>query len=148
MTKPEADMLRYAELQYAYVQFLSEHLADCRKVFGGDLDAVLVLAVIGQHHLGGFLAQPGTIAHESLSISASRLSDVTGVPRETVRRKLLALERKGWIRQVEDGSWSLVIEGRQAAARNDLADLDTRGMSRLLRLNTDVVRILTKHDRT
>jgi hypothetical protein len=50
---------RYVEVQYAFVRFLSEHLADCAKVFGNDLGLALVLAVIGQAHLNALLTQPG-----------------------------------------------------------------------------------------
>ena len=37
----------YAQVQYHYVQFLTEHLADCARTFSGDLTKVLVLAVLG-----------------------------------------------------------------------------------------------------
>ena len=69
-------------------------------------------------------------------ISASRLADVTGIPRETVRRKLASLQADGWIERTDDGSWRLKIEGGEARAQRDLAELDARGIRRGARLLT------------
>ena len=81
---------RYADLQYVFVQFLTEHLIDCRAEFGGDLDAVLLLALIGQNHIKAYMAgetdpsAPGS----PFAITASRLADVSQMSRETVRRAI------------------------------------------------------------
>ena len=83
----------YLHFQYEFVEFFTEHLADLSKTFRGDLQLVLVLAVVGQLHLRGLMNDQRTAA----GISASRLADVTGVPRETVRRKLESLEKLGLV---------------------------------------------------
>lgn len=142
---PAPDLLRYAELQYVFVQFLSEHLTDCRAAFDGDLDSVLVLAVLGQSHLRAVLAAPDHVG-DNPAMTASRLADVTGIPRETVRRKLRLFEENGWIRQGEDGAWSLAGGRTNTAAGNDLSGLNERGINRLMRLNSDVTKILRRRD--
>jgi hypothetical protein len=134
---------RYASVQYAYVQFLSEHLADCARSFRGDLTSVLVLAIVGQAHLSAY-AQRGASHGERLSygVQALRIADITGIPRETVRRKLAKLRDIGWILSGPDG-WFLAGDGKsETQARTDLADLDARGIERLARLYDEIGRIL------
>jgi hypothetical protein len=132
----------YPAVQYAYVQFLSEHLADCVRTFDGDLEQVLVLAILGQALLQA-LARPEP-APETGALSASRIADVSGLPRETVRRKLAKLARRGWIRQVAGGAWVIVMVEGESLARSDLAGLDARGLARLARLHAGIERILRR----
>lgn len=97
---------------------------------------MLVLAIIGQVALNARARDPKSDVDGGVSITASRISDVTGIPRETVRRKLRALEDKKWIVRQTDSSWRLAFEGDQAPARRDLAELDQRGIARLAALLT------------
>ena len=124
----------YVVFQYHWVQFITEHLADVSRVFEGDMQLVVILAVVGQQQLGRTMS--GKLSGEGddvpvFPINASRLADVTGIPRETVRRKLMKLEELGWIER-RGASWAMVVRGGilNAAARIDLADLDRRGMRR------------------
>jgi hypothetical protein len=127
----------YPRFQYALVEFIAAHLADVSRVFEGDLQQPLILAVLGQRRLewraaaerlGG--GDPGWTP----AMAASRIADVTGVPRETVRRKLKLLAARGWIEQGADGGWTLVVRDGAAPARADLAALDERSMDRAARL--------------
>jgi hypothetical protein len=131
---------RYPEVQYVYVQYLSEHLADCAREFDGDLSQLLVLAVLGQERLEA-VVRDGLSAAPSAT-SATRIADVTGLPRETVRRKLLLLEAKGWIARVDGAAWALQADGTETQARRELADLDARGIARLARLYVQLERLL------
>jgi hypothetical protein len=130
----------YIEFQYVFVNFITEHLIDCSKVFAGDLQKVLILAIIGQATLN--MAQrngdaQGQVPQESAGpITASSLADITGIPRETVRRKLHEIAADGWIERTDDGSWRLRMEGGEARAGRDLAALDARGIRRAARLYT------------
>lgn len=127
---------QYAQSQYIWVQFIAEHLCDCSKKFEGDLQAMLIMAIIGQSALYRYLEQgdsskmPAPVL-DNISISASSLSEILGIPRETVRRKLEWLRQKGWIEKDESASWRLVIAQGEAMARRDLMELDRRGMDRL-----------------
>ena len=133
----------YPEVQYAFVHFLSEHLVDCCRSFDGDLEIPLILSVVGQAHIAAFLAKPDE-RHNRIDygVSALRVADITGLPRETVRRKLKRMEKAGWLRDTPAG-WTL--EGQNAVdvvAKRDLEDLDRRGIDRLARLYIDLSRIL------
>jgi DNA-binding MarR family transcriptional regulator len=123
---------RYFQYQYRTVQFIVEHLLDVSKAFDGDLQEMLVLAVIGQVSLHANNTQPER--SELPGISASRLADVTGIARQTVRRKLALLAGRGWIEQGPDASWRLIRHGDVAVARNDLAAIDRRKMRRFAEL--------------
>ncbi len=124
----------YGQFQYHFVEFIVAHLADCSRVFGGDLQELLVLGIIGQVFLSSYNA--GRSAEDQIDyggISASRLADVSGIPRETVRRKLRSLSKRGWIVQTEDAQWKLLFENGAAAARKDLSELDRRGLIRMVK---------------
>jgi DNA-binding transcriptional ArsR family regulator len=131
---------RYLDAQYAYVQYLSEHLADCARAFDGDLAQLLVLAVLGQERLEA-VRRDGPSAAPS-AMNATRIADVTGLPRETVRRKLARLEARGWIHRVDRAGWVLTSDDEISNARLDLADLDARGLARLARLYVQIERIV------
>lgn len=136
---------RYVDVQYVFVQFMSEHLVDCARAFDGDLAQMLVLAIIGQSHLHAVRAQLG--APVAYGISALRIADVTGLPRETTRRKLAKLEQRGWIVHGNDG-WRLAgASPTNTQARGDLADVDRRGLERLARLHGEIARLLSRPPR-
>ena len=71
---------------------------------------------------------------EELSISISRISELTSIPRETVRRKLLGMKRKGWVEQDENGRWKFVMKGNESAASIDVKPLETRSLTRMMNL--------------
>ncbi len=130
----------YIAAQYVFVQFFAEHLADVSRSFRGDLQTMLILATLGQVHLDrARRALDPTAPDEAPAgvdlgwTTSSRLADVTGIPRQTVRRKLAGLEKRGWVVQNERQGWELSrAEGPKV--RNDLAELDLRAMKRVSRL--------------
>ncbi len=134
----------YVKAQYTWVQMLTEHLTDCSRVFRGDLQAMLILAIIGQSYLfqmmkeGHEAYEPGTTPPllDGVSINASSLAAVLEIPRETVRRKLALLEKQGWVEKGNDG-WRLVVDHAGTAARADLHDLDRRSILRFAKLVGD-----------
>lgn len=139
---------QYPRAQYHCVEFLVGHLCDCSRAFSGDLQELLILALIGQMHLRACTnpEQDGAIWRSAMdvdtSISASRLSDVTGIPRQTVRRKLLALKSRGWIAQNAAGRWHIVLDEQGVAiSRRDLAELDDRSLERFARLHAALGRL-------
>jgi hypothetical protein len=135
----------YPTVQYHYVQFLAEHLTDCRKTLGGDFDDLMMLAVLGQRFLQARrdrdAGDPG--AEARIWMSALRLSDVTGVPRESVRRKLNRLVARGWVTQDPVQGWRLAGSFEMVQARIDLGDLDRRGLERLGKLMTALLPLLS-----
>lgn len=141
----EAFRENYRDYQYRFVEFFVEHLSDVSRAFSGDLQQAMVLAILGQVRLravreamaGG---EPLAAKMQGDGTTASRIADVTGIPRETVRRKLDALRRKGWVVQEEDRLWRIEVDpdGAGAAARRDLAGVDERALHRIARLVADL----------
>jgi DNA-binding MarR family transcriptional regulator len=133
----------YTRMQYHWVQFFTEHLSDASREFKGDLQQMLILAVVGQRVLEQTRGQ--TVGALTISqpegISASRLADVTGIPRQTVRRKLQALADKGWVEQRPDGQWAIRLVNGMSPAAGDLHDLDRRGIARIARLTAELRRL-------
>lgn len=129
----------YRRYQYHIVDFIAEHLADASRTFGGDLQTVVLMAIIGQVHLNMEIAGEisGTnvaeLPPERRGITTNRLADVTQIPRETVRRKLLSMERRGWLMR-EQNFWFLAMDGDDSAARRDLAEIDARCLKRAAKL--------------
>ena len=115
-------------------EFLTEHLIDLSQVFCGDLQQVLILAVLGRMHLDARISGAWVPPAPSPSISASRLSELTAIPRQTVRRKLLEMKLKGWLDQDQRRAWRLTIQDGYSRALLSLGDIDTRGINRAIRL--------------
>lgn len=139
----------YRTYQYRFVEFFVEHLSDISRSFHGDLQEMVLIAVVGQMHMQALRTaqeaglDPASVPDERKSIGASRLADITGIPRETVRRKMAQLEGKGWIERNADGSWKLAVTGGVAAARNELSELDNRALERVARLYCDLDAIIS-----
>lgn len=132
----------YLFYQYCFVEFFLEHLGDVSKTFKGDLQQVLVLGLVGQVRLNAVKRaimsgqDPAHLEPSETMISASRLADVSGIPRQTVRRKLALLEAQGWIAQAQDGGWYLIVDPQsgESPAKRDLDELDRRARVRIARL--------------
>lgn len=103
----------YGDVHPAILRHLLQWTLLMRESFDGDLDLMLVLAVIGDRTIQD--AQFRTLGyHEMLSASPVKprvpltnrksIADSTGIPRETVRRKVATLLARGWIAEMPDGS--------------------------------------------
>ena len=131
----------YLDYQYVFVEFFVEQMADVSRAFGGDMQLPVLLGIIGQIELqAAHLARRGgksvdAFPPERRGVTLLRLSDASGIPRETVRRKLGLLEERGWVRK-EDGFWIMATEGANVPARTALRDLDQRSMRRVAQLLT------------
>lgn len=104
----------FGKLWPTHMLLLSQFLSDCRTTFDGDLELLLVLTVIGERTFSKRHADP-TLTFEqfthgaaegtpSLEINMRSISDSTGIPRETVRRKVQELISKKWVEKRDDGS--------------------------------------------
>jgi hypothetical protein len=98
---------RFGEIYPTHVAAFARLLTALRREFDGDLDLLLILTVIGQRRFQQRLA-PGALTYENFGAAPSRidggatvnahsLSASTGMPRETVRRKVAVLVERGWI---------------------------------------------------
>lgn len=116
-------------LQYHFVELFLGHLLDASNAFQGDLTELVVMATVGQAHIRG-----DELGHTHTLINATSISEITGIPRQTVRRKLQALEKRGWVEQTDNKGWRLAMRDSEAVARLDLPDLTRRGISRALKM--------------
>jgi hypothetical protein len=142
-----AFLKNYPDVQYHYVQFIAEHLTDCRKTLGGDFDDLMLLAVLGQRFLEARQDfQAGDAGAEArIWMSALRISDVTNVPRESVRRKLARLAARGWVTQDPAHGWRIAGTFDETKAKVDLGDLDRRGIERLAKLFTALMPLVPEN---
>jgi len=134
----------YSVMQYVFTQFFVEHLTDVSRVFEADLQSVLVLAIVGQMELqirirANFQGE-GEMPREAWNgpeprANSTSIAEVSGIPRETVRRKLEGLARKGWVERDEGGQWRIVARGPGTPqVKRDLRDLEQRAVERISRM--------------
>ena len=116
-----------AEFAYLLNHFLTEHLVRVSRAFDGDLTVAVVLGTIAHHNLRSFHEQvvgrdprsmqeifrSGRHREDLRPCNALSVTASTGIPRETVRRKIAWLVAKGWVRR--EGRDRLFIEERVAA---------------------------------
>ena len=105
------------------------HLVECRRACDGDLDLFLVLAIIGertfnpQHAPDSMTRQEfleGSVgAVEPIAINLQSIADYSGIPRETVRRKIEQLIAKGWVQR----------DPRRFVTATDQANDELRGLT-------------------
>lgn len=109
-------------------------LVQLHAAFDGDLELLLVLAVIGDRtrpehwapEIFTFeqLTRGDGLKHYQTPINIQSVADYSGIPRETVRRKVNILQEKGWVER--DGSGNLFVSSRAAKdlenATGDSAD--------------------------
>lgn len=143
-TPPALDrrLVRRHHVEFSYIsgRYMVEHLVRLYHAFDGDLVAAIVLGTIGGHNARRFYDEVVARSPESygdLAVTDSRparlrpcnamsVSAATGIPRETVRRKIRWLVEKGWVRQA--GRDQLFVTEAAAAA---FADFDTETVERL-----------------
>jgi hypothetical protein len=118
-------------------------LIDLRRHFDGDLDAMLILATVSAGTQGN--AWRDTLLGDGVgretrpcATNTQSIAAITGIPRESVRRKLVPLQRKGWVKRDDAGNWS---PGPQAAS-----DLRPATRATLRYLNTVFAAALAASD--
>jgi hypothetical protein len=104
----------FGEIWPAHVAMFSRYLIECRKYFRGDLDLLLLLAVIGDRTLVAgkidpSITYPDLLAGNHLKfqpepINYHSIAEFTGIPRESVRRKIQHLIDIGWVERTKEGS--------------------------------------------
>jgi len=125
------DALRrnFGKLHASHAAALTGYLVECRKACDGDLDLFLVMAIIGERTFSARNA-PDAMSHEQflsgkvgdvapLAINLQSIADYSGIPRETVRRKVERLIEKGWVERDE----------RRFVTATDKANESLRGLT-------------------
>ncbi len=112
MNGEEEVRAKFGKIWPAHVGSLTQFLIESRAAFDGDLEMFLVLAVIGDRTFSQRLAdprldferfqtQPTTTTPEDINIRS--IAEFSGIPRETVRRKVAQLADRGWVTRKGDG---------------------------------------------
>lgn len=109
---------KHSEMAYTLSEFMVPHLLRLYRAFEGDMAEMIVLGEIAQRNASRLFAPAssngGTPSEEVLRDPARRrdyllpcnalsVADTTGIPRETVRRKVNKLIGRGWIAREADG---------------------------------------------
>lgn len=96
-------------LSVLLLRFMTSRLRAMYQAYDGDLTLCLVLCEIASRNTERFYDkrrgyQPASFngQRQYLPCNALSISDVTGIPRETVRRKLAKLVDLGWIEKTPD----------------------------------------------
>lgn len=150
-TRPSVNRPR--ELSYLIGRFVTDHLIRVHRLFEGDLTAAVVLATIAQHNVQRYYEEVARSSEPGLDrlvevgdhlphlrhCNALSVSAATGIPRETVRRKVRWLEQKGWITVGERGQLGI---GRDVGEQ--FAGFDTTMIDRFADCARQVIRILDR----
>jgi hypothetical protein len=96
---------------YRWGGHLSTTLVRIRSRFAGDLDQYLLYLVFILADLSQQIARERSFAPsegpEHRGLNALSLSEITQIPRETARRKLLALAERGYLNRDDEGLFTL-----------------------------------------
>ncbi|HBG99592.1 MAG: helix-turn-helix domain-containing protein [Rhodobacteraceae bacterium] len=105
----EHDARPLAAIWPVHVRAFARFLPILRAQFGGDLDAMLVMLLVsvGTEHPDwpSALLESGPPRGRARPTNAASIAEASGIPRETVRRKLNALHARGWIERDAAGTW-------------------------------------------
>jgi hypothetical protein len=129
---PRADFEKHARAITVLMNAMFvRHLVALYGAFEGDLVAVIVLGEVAHHNLASLInragtprelsallhAREGTRQQALLPTNAFSIAQATGIPRETVRRKVASLTRRGWLEK--DAGGNLYVAAEAAAAFAD-----------------------------
>lgn len=130
---------RFSDFWPAHTKAFSDLLITARRHFDGDLDSLLVMAVIGSRSLpdGGlrglryseFRTGRRREDHAPPVINVQSIADVTGIPRETARRKVARLVERGWLEFRDRG---IVASPSAATQLQDLTEATLRYLDTVL----------------
>jgi Crp-like helix-turn-helix domain len=99
---------RFSHIQPIWVERHLEVLMALRSEFGADIDKTIIIGLIGQRMMK--MQDPPTVGYVSMLTeevpamhgrftNIESIAAASGIPRETVRRKVRELEDKGWIKR-------------------------------------------------
>ncbi|MEK4033628.1 hypothetical protein WOA01_11860 [Methylocystis sp. IM2] len=104
--------------EYRTIKMFVSLLRDLSDTFDDDLHDTLIIAVIHQRQKREELVARQTGGCLDFTAKGVRLMDLVrklNIPRETARRKLMALEKKGLVEKDNEGGWQLkTVDGRPA----------------------------------
>lgn len=111
----------YATLSYEVGLFMMEHLRRVNREFRGDFALAIVLGEIAHHNARHLMreviprsgksaarfAKDGSFRDHYRRCNALSVAEASGIPRETVRRKVAKLEAMGLVERDESGGLAM-----------------------------------------
>ncbi len=127
---------KYAHFKHEFLEFLFAVLVDERPVFGNDLDSLLVYTAISRHYLrderAGLSLDDADFGRR-VTLNATKIAETTKIPRETVRRKLRQLERRGFLEKGPREEWRVVVRNGQPVIRSEYSHVWQQEMARIVK---------------
>lgn len=128
---PEVYTLNRDILSIITLRFMTSRLRAMYQAYDGDLTLCLVLGEIAIRNTENFYPERNqrnrfnSYERKKLPCNALSISDVTGIPRETVRRKLAKLVDLGWVERTPEDMYVISDKvGRVFAAFDDSQTFD------------------------
>jgi hypothetical protein len=136
---------QFGDLWPYHNKAFNELLILCRRAFDGDLDKMIILSIIGERTLT--VERAAGISYErfleglrgpasSKPINVQSISECTGIPRETVRRKIGQLIERGWVQRDESGLLFVLPQ-----ASRDLRPITEGTLEYLRRVGAAILRV-------
>jgi hypothetical protein len=133
---PESAFIRdnFGEIWPVHLRQLTRLLVRLRREFDGDLDLLLVLAVIADRvrpegwspelRTSRNLSRGEGAAHFLNPINIQSVAEFSGIPRETVRRKVRTLEARGWVARNTRGHLAILPRAAEDLEAATLESVD------------------------
>jgi hypothetical protein len=142
---------RRGEIRLHMSHFFLRYLSDIYQAFEGDLAMAIILGEISHHNTCRFFS-PEAGSNESMrelqrdpawwdgmaGCNAFSVSCATGIPRETVRRKIGVMKRRGWLEEMPKKGLRIT----QACADHFGADFSLRFLNGMLRASRRIEALL------
>jgi hypothetical protein len=142
----EAYFARRKEIAFRLGSFFVEQLPRLHRAFEGDLELPIILGEVAHHNVSRLRSLHGPLPAQSpegpnvgtveglIPCNAFSLSQATGIPRETVRRKLDRLVRRGWLQRNDRGE----VFVTSAASAHFTPDFNRTTLLAVLALTDDI----------
>lgn len=126
---PETFHLNREFLSVVMLRYMTSRLRAIYQAYGGDMVLCLVLGEIATRNTDlirperyGY-NQPNASQRQYLPCNALSIEQVTGIPRETIRRKIAKLLALGWIEKTPDDMYIISDKSKEVFAAFDDAQL-------------------------
>ena len=125
-------------IKHEFLEFLFGELVDMRPIFENDFDEMLVYTAISRFYLRDErigLSNEDAETRVAHGLTATRIAGWTNIPRETVRRKLHRLEKRGLLEKGPRG-WQVARKDGQPVIRVEFAREWRQELDRIIKLVT------------
>lgn len=144
------------EISLRMSHFLIRYLNAIYQEFDGDLAMVIVLGEIAHHNVSRLFSSQGPLPPfgktqyddpnlyaNLVPCNAFSLATATGIPRETVRRKIDQLVKRGWLKRNPDGE----VQMQPALGKHFRPDFNLRLLQELLEVSDQLKTVLASGQR-